>query len=121
MDANLLLLAHYVRTESQEEGYRHLAARCGIQPKKFNFVYRAANPGKELPGGRILNPVLSESLLKLLTELRLTFAPVDDSVPTVAHICMMIGRLEGVHPVAKVMAIDAVHRAGMVREVGDED
>jgi len=109
-------LAHHVRQTTTEDGYRQLAARAGIVSTQFNYVYRAAYPGRELPGGRILNPVLHGNLVKLLTELRLTFAPVDDgSPPTVAHILMLIDQLP-IRPDAKSMAIHAVQRAGQMRE-----
>ena len=115
MDA-LETLAYHVRQTTTEDGYRQLAARAGIVSSQFNYVYRAAHPGGEMPGGRILNPVIHGNLAKLLKELRLTFAPIqDDGPPTVAAICMLIDRLP-IRPDAKSMAIHSVHRAGMMRE-----
>ena len=103
-------LASYVEHACQQETLSGLARRLGL-PK--NYVFRACHPGELAPGGRVYSPPLHRNTIALLDGLGLTVAPRDDSVPTVAHVCMMIGRMD-CHPVAKSMAIDAVHRAGMV-------
>jgi len=105
-------LAFHVAHAAKAEGYEPLARRCGIVLETSgkgnkNFVWRAANPGAEHS-----TPVMSEHLIKLLDGLGLTVAPRDETVPTVAHVCMMVSRMD-CHRVAKSMAIDAVHRAGL--------
>lgn len=109
----LSTLAHYVREAARVETYEGLAKRCGLPSRKY--IHRAIHPNREHSNVRHYNPVLSAQVCKLLDGLGLTIAPVDDSVPSVADVCMMIGRMN-CHPVAKSMAIDAVHRAGQIRE-----
>ena len=119
MDA-LETLAYHVRETTTEDGYRQLAARAGIASSQFNYVYRAAHPGGAMPGGRILNPVIHGNLAKLLKELRLTFAPIEDhSPPTTAHICMLIGLMDAPRE-ARQVAIAAVHAAGLMKIQSEE-
>jgi len=112
-------LAFCVQHAAQDEGYEALARRCGIVGGNGrgikNYIHRAAHPGEAHSETREYSPVLSENLVKLLDGLGLTVAPRDETVPTVAHVCMMVSRMD-CHRVAKSMAIDAVHRAGLIPE-----
>ena len=118
MDA-LETLAYYAGEAVRVETSEGLAKRCGILDKRGggikNYIHRAEHPNQPHGQDRHYSPVMSDNVLKLLAGLRLTFAPIDDSEPTVAHICMAIDRLP-IRPDAKAMAIHSVHRAGTMRE-----
>ena len=112
-------LAYYTREAARVETSEGLAKRCGILSSKGvgikNWIHRAIHPNKPYGQYRHYSPVISENLCKLLDGLGLTFAPVDSSVPTTAHVLMLISQMD-MHPVAKAMVTNAVHRAAMIKE-----
>jgi hypothetical protein len=112
-------LAHYTREAARVETSAGLAERCGILDKHGkgirNWIHRAIHSNEPHGQYRHYAPVLSEHLRNLLDGLGLTFAPVDDSVPTAAHVCHMISQMDAPDD-AKRVAIAAVYAAGLMTE-----
>ena len=110
-------LAHHAGEAARTETSEGLAKRCGILSSKGkgikNYIHRAIHPNAPHSQYRHYAPVISENLCKLLDGLGLTFSPVDNSVPTTAHVLMLISQMD-MHPVAKAMVVNAVHRAAMI-------
>ena len=112
-------LAHYTGEAARVETSEGLAKRCGILSSKGkgikNYVHRAIHPNAKHSQYRHYAPVVSENLIKLLEGLELTFAPVDDAVPTPAQICHEISQMDAPDD-AKRVAMAAVYAAGLMKE-----
>ena len=111
-------LAHYTGEAARVETSEGLAKRCGILDKRDrgikNWIHRAIHPNEAYGHeDRHYAAVVGVNLCKLLDGLGLTFAPVDNSVPSTAHVLMLISQME-MHPVAKAMVTNTVHRAAMI-------
>lgn len=100
------IFAHHLKTYREQTGQTMdgIEAAFGV---KRNWLCRAENPAKYV--GR--RSVVSENLEQMLEVIGLTFAPVDDSVPTTAAICLLIDRMR-VDSEAKRVIKAAVREAG---------
>jgi DNA-binding XRE family transcriptional regulator len=105
------LLAHHLKSyrEQHDLTLDELAQRTGVNKGQ---LYAAENPSN--PKYADSRAFVCNKLDDILAQLELTFAPVDDVVPSVAHIISLIDRMEA-SAGAKSVAMAAVHAAGLTR------
>ncbi len=111
------VLATFMSTYRSQNGLTldELAQRTGVNK---GGLYAAEHPDK--PKYADVRAFVSNKLDDILAELGLTFAPVDNVVPTVAQIVMLIGQMDAPRA-AKRVAIAAVHAAGLQRDGAPEE